>query len=87
MVLRLRWRQPPTGGEELGRAARLAAGRRGADSHGAGGDEMVARLGNREWERVEESEPLGEIFFFLTDLFSWLRCIWALDWYDFFFFG
>jgi hypothetical protein len=64
MVLRLRWRQPPTGGEELSRAARLAAGRRGADSHGAGGDEMVARLGNREWERVEESEPLGEIFFF-----------------------
>jgi hypothetical protein len=41
-------------------------------------------LGNREWERVEESEPVGESFF-LTDLFSWLRCIWALDWYDFFF--
>jgi hypothetical protein len=52
---------------EISRSSRLAAGRRGADSHGAGGEEMVASYGlpdwGIEWERVEESEPVGESFF------------------------
>ena len=68
-------------------SSRLAAGREGSGHRRWLDGEEKKRWSAREWgiecERVQESETVGEFFFFETVLFSWLRwaliCIWAMD--------